>query len=74
MKEGKRAIFQAASYASQAAGWVSQEAEQVEPEAQIQQTQPGLDDAITYDDSRRGRFHKAFMALRLGTGINPLSV
>ena len=49
MKDDKRAIFQAASYASQAADWVRRQAEpEVEPETERQATERELDDAIAF--------------------------
>jgi len=49
LKEDKRAIFNAASYASQAADWIRKSAEpEVQPETDIQRSERELDDAITY--------------------------
>lgn len=49
LKEDKRAIFQAASYASQAADWVRKQAEpEQEPEAQRQISEREMDDSIAY--------------------------
>ncbi len=49
MKEDKRAIFQAASYASHAADWVRHQAEPtLAPEVDPQQSDHEMNDAITY--------------------------
>jgi antirestriction protein ArdC len=49
MKDDRRAIFQAASYTSQAADWVRRRAEpEVKPETDKQKSERELDDAITY--------------------------
>jgi antirestriction protein ArdC len=49
MKNDKRAIFNAASYASQAADWVMIHATpEPQPETDIQRSQREMEDAITY--------------------------
>jgi antirestriction protein ArdC len=49
MKEDKRAIFQAASYASQAADWVRKQVQpEVQPEPQTHRSERALQDEITY--------------------------